>query len=450
MKHLILLTMLLVSTTPAWSIFGRGKKRAMQEGDITALDCATENSKEMALKRLKEKKVRVNKRKIKRACNKITAQINSRRPLVESDLSVKDCQSERAMNKVRTELHKEGVDVGYSSVRVRQMCRTVLTKNNKGVATRPLSSTGTAASTAGISFASLDKRIEAFTATIRQDFSICSNLKKQNVTAKAHQISTLTANTICTKMRRNILQNLGPAADPTFGDEAFLGNILDEILRSTDIRRNVYVTGLRRRFARSYKPGIEYDAPSPATLLDRDEGWICRVHKPFTDGPGGNVTGSPMNLSTLRFTIMNHLIEDDNGFLYDTANGMELAATGLNGEIVRSIRLEYYCQDADFRDCNEENANSRTLIIEEAIRVKSLVMRFFGHLFDNVPMVRSELENTLHSYLAARAGRSMNDYLTENREHCTGEEFFRGCETAVNYLECFDDHSAILDKILRR
>ena len=94
------------------------------------------------------------------------------------------------------------------------------------------------------------------------------------------------------------------------------------------------------------------------------------------------------------------------------------------------------------RDCNKAKHISKTLIIEESVRTQGLAQRFLN-IFDGL---KFDLAETLETFLAARASRARSDYLTVNKEHCTGSELFRGCEMAINYLECRDTSHALAER----
>ena len=337
MKFLILSAVLATSMT-AW-----GKKtRRMQEGDLNISDCISRVRQSTALARLKnlEVPVKTDAKKIAKACDKIEKNykgMSIRRAIGPGDLNVNDCADKTTRARARERLHDSGVNVGYTSSAVQRACQQLqvqmTTKSN------------TAPSTTTINDKLLDQRVEDFSDTIENDIRICSSYTRLRNVAKQTRLSYRTATMICTKLRRDLLKTLHPSDTPGFADELFLGDQLDGILERTDIRRNPNITGLRIRFDRAYKPGIDdrEEAPHPAEFLDRGV-WNCIENPPFKDGHAGMSGAPPSARIPLKFFIDGKRIEDDHFFVYDYSNGVELSAASPNARVFRSLRLEYVCE----------------------------------------------------------------------------------------------------------
>ena len=75
------------------------------------------------------------------------------------------------------------------------------------------------------------------------------------------------------------------------------------------------------------------------------------------------------------------------------------------------------------------------LLIEESAKGKGLIARGLGWI---TGLGRNAMD-AIYSYLAAKGSRSQTDYLSENERNCGGVQLLRGCEMAVNYLECAAD-----------
>ena len=125
----------------------------------------------------------------------------------------------------------------------------------------------------------------------------------------------------CSYYKRKAL--LGEGKNSSAMDLGLLTSQVDQILNKLYIKRNPYLTGLRMRFARSLKPGIDPNAPHPFELLYIEEGhpWVCIPNEPFA-GPSLSASSTSSQRVVINFNSpLGYRIEDDHGFVYDYAGG---------------------------------------------------------------------------------------------------------------------------------
>lgn len=357
------------------------------------------------------------------------AGVQEKREMVLSDLSREDCQSKESMKAAKTRLKERGVKVGWKLKKIRKFCGKI---NGEGTDDN-----------VNVGNFEVDKD---FVAVIQNDVNICGNYSRLKTVAKRYGLAYRTAVSTCSYLKRKALLAAG-SGNPSAINLEILGGQIDQILDKIYIQRNVYINDLRTRFARSYKPGIDVSAPSPFELLMvvEENPWICIPNEPFA-GPSLYGSGSNKVISTVTFkNPLGYRIEDDDGFTYGYANGMELVGNSEDGKILRSIRLEYFCEKEAPADCTDQNKDQRVLLIEESIRNKGLISRLFGW----ISKLEFNAQEVVYAYLAAKAGRSQTDYLTQNEKDCKGLNLLTGCEMASRYLECVADEEGVMKKFFR-
>ena len=282
---------------------------------------------------------------------------------------------------------------------------------------------------------------ESFTTAIGKDYSICENYRYLQEAAKKYGLTYSVALSTCSHYRRQALlgpgKNYSAEGDSSGVDFALLASQVDQILQKLYIKRNPYITGLRMRFARSLKPGIDPDTPHPFELLEIEEGypWVCISNEPFA---GPSLSGSYVSSqrTVINFSApLGYRLEDNHGFTYDYLAGTELVGSNENGHTLRSIRLEYFCMKERPADCNRENHEDVILLIEESVKGKGLLSRGLGWIGG----LGFNAQEAIYSFLAAKGSRSQTDYLSENARGCKGLHLLTGCEMAVNYFECTAD-----------
>ena len=286
--------------------------------------------------------------------------------------------------------------------------------------------------------------LEKLEADLFTNIEPCQSGKGKKALAKHYGLSIRTVAKVCSKVVREVMASGGSDNSSILG-ELLLGAQLDEILRDVGLERNPNAIRLRREFMNAYKPGIHEEVETPYELLNRyGEPWYCVANQPFVSTSTMVNTDLPNEIGEMVFNNMGTRLwsnDDFRGgdtFFFDPGNGMEITGANASGEIMRHIRLHYFCEKGE-EDCGlEEEPDLRVLIIEETVKTRGLLSRFF----DWVNGLGFNKKETVHNYLATRARRGKNDYF-ENGGKCNGKNLILGCEMAVNYFECWDDIEAV-------
>ena len=393
MKLLALMALLI--TDSVWA-----RDRKLQSSDLVQYDCTNAQNRERAVVRLKAQGVEADRRKVDNACSE--TQIADRRPPHSQDVTQQDCANEQSMAHARQKLAEGGVDIGGGSMGIRRLC--------------------------GHSPSNLNpkEKITALVSDIKQNPSLCIDQRMRRRAALEYGLTYTLSTDICDRLKRILLQ------DFDFNKEENKSQRLSKIFEAEKVEKDVYVSGLRKRFVKALKPGIEADAPRPIELLPRPDGWLCKPNRPFIHRSNDIMTNPP-GAFPLKFTVFNKRIEGG-GFVYDTANGIELAGTDAKGEQKRSIRLEYNCV-LDPLDCNESNSDGQTLIIEVAISKGDLLAK--TQSFSWLKKLTSSDQKEVQNYVS-KASPAINDYPSSINHD----------EIALNYFECFDDPFRALEQML--
>ena len=353
-----------------------------------------------------------------------------------TDIGLGDCQDDYSRANAVQRLKASGLRT--SARNVKAMCRK-LTK-----------SSGT--QEGGLT------RVQQFENYIKQNPASCFGRELDRAAGRLGIPHTL-AIRICDQLQKQALdeverlgaQSVGPGA---YSDESLIWwQVVEQIFKTHKIKRNPYISGLRKRFKRADKPGITPSAPLPHELFNPNVNsgiWFCHAYEPFS---GASISGNDGSIfQTLQFDVNAYRTTDDSGYTYDYQNGMEFAGrSGGSDEVLRNIRLEYFCDkqydSAGTRiTCTEENSSSRQLLIEESQSVNN-----FWNLFKNLFVVGSLSVNddeAIQGFLASKASRSLGDYITGNKTKCSS--LIVDCEVASRYLECtenFGEISRIIEKI---
>ena len=464
--------LILVSTTLFMATAFADKKRAMTENDLTLSDCQSKKAKKLAKRRLKHLKIKTGwgLRKINRTCETLVArslhpqtQLENRgaetntdtiqkstinkRAIRSSSLTIEDCLTEHSRAAARSRLKSIGFETGYTLDKVNRACEEVIAKHNGPLPKGMGHFTPTDKD--------LESRFDGFALMVREDISVCRNLPKLSSRARLYKLSMKTAQYICHEVTREALDGL-TSHDPTVIEQGALGDQLNNILEDISIKRNASIRGLRARFLRAVKPGITPGAISPNQLLDRDgEPWYCVAHQPFVGGSSYFNSSLTNTMTSIAFTAKGYDLQDSDGFRYDWVTGSELTGNGphAQGTHMRHIRLEYFCEGGKQDYCDESEHDLRAIIIEETVKTPGLLSRIITNVFNAINFlptnVQGEAAAQVHSYLAARARRAQNDYLTENQKDCNGKQLLTGCEMAVNYFVCWDDIQYVIRNVFR-
>ena len=351
-----------------------------------------------------------------------------RRDMFIDDLTSRDCQNKQTMKSAQIRLENQNIRARKFK-KILKFCGHINALPSRSAVSAPPPGQEKEDSIKG-------KR-ESFTTAIGKNYSICKNYRSLRETAKKYGLTYAMALNTCSHYRRQAL--LGPNKNSSAIRFVLLASQVDQILQKLYLKRNPYITGLRMRFARSLKPGIDPETPHPFELLHTEEGhpWICISNKPFA---GPSLSSDFYDSSHQRVAItfnspMGYRLEDNHGFTYDYLGGTELVGSGEDGNTLRSIRLEYFCQKEKPADCNGENHEDMILLIEESTKGKGLLSRGLNWILG----LGLNAQEVIYSYLAAKASRSQTDYLSENERGCKGLHLLKGCEMAVNYFECTAD-----------
>ena len=350
------------------------------------------------------------------------------RDFLPSDVYPEECFDKTTMKAAEKRLKSSGIEK-VSMDKIKDACRFV-TQVNQG---------------SGIPIEDLIKRLTTFNAEfstyVKQGLgiSLCNDRHALLKLARKHGIGMRNAHGICRDHEKSVLNGIN-SQDITSIDPIILGDELLSILDALHIERNPYVSGLRTRFVRSHKPGIEPEAPSPQSFVKKDGSpWICSGNKPFL-----HKFGTPVGIFPLKFFAYGNRVQDSDGFLYNTVNSLEMTAGDPEGEgFLRNIRVEYFCEKLNPANCSEDNADLKVLLIEESVRTKGLLYS----LFNWIKGLGSNYQDILMNYMAARAWGSQGDYISKDARECRKSGPFFGCEVAVNYLECWEDGDAALDAL---
>ena len=358
----------------------------------------------------------------------------SARDFLPSDLNTEDCFSKESMKQAEKRLKGKGIQ-RVSFDKIKDACRFV-----------PNASHGS-----GISIEQLEKRLATFNAEFStyiehgQGVNLCSDRHALLKMASKHGIGMRNAHNICREHEKAVLNGIN-SQDVTSLDPIALGDELLSILDSLHIERNPYVSGLRTRFVRSHKPGIEPEAPSPQSLVKQDGSpWVCTGNKPFlhkfgTFSSGNNSTG----IFPLKFYAYGNRVQDSDGYRYNTVNSLEMTAGDPKGDgFLRNARVEYYCEKINPANCEEDNADLKVLIIEESVRTKGLLY----NLFNWIKGLGTNYQDLLMNFMAAKSWGSQGDYISKDAKECRRSGPLFGCEVAINYLECWEDGDAALSAL---
>ena len=263
---------------------------------------------------------------------------------------------------------------------------------------------------------------------------------------------------LCDQLQKQALDKVESLGAQSVGSDAYSDEsliwwqVVEQIFRTHKIKRNPYISGLRKRFKRAEKPGITPSAPLPHELFNPNVNsgiWFCHIYEPFS---GASISGNDSKVfQTLQFDVNAYRTVDDGGYTYDYQNGMEFSGRSSGSdEVLRNIRLEYFCDkqydDAGARiTCTEENSSSRQLLIEESQSVNNF-WNVFKNLFVIGDLSVSD-DEAIQNFLASQASRSLGDYITENKAKCSS--LILDCEVASRYLECTENFDEINQIIAR-
>ena len=367
--------------------------------------------------------------------------IATNRSLAATDLSLaKDCKNRTSRNSAVKRLQEQGVKATSNGVKA--MCKKISKAH----------ASGTRGAVEG------PNKVQRFQEHIKHNPASCFG-QGLNTSTQKFAIPRTLAIKLCDELQQHALNEVEllrtqGVDQATYDDESLLWwQIVEQIFRANKIRRNPYISGLRKRFQRAEKPGITPTAPAPHELFNPDVNggvWFCHIYEPFS---GTSLSRNDSSIfQAIQFSVSAYRTQDDGGYTYDYQNGMEFSgSSGGSDEVLRSIRLEYFC-DKQYDDagnritCAEENSSSRQLLIEESQSINN-----FWNLFKNLFVVGDlsvSNDEAIQTFLASKASRSLGDYIQENKAKCSS--YIQDCEVASRYLECtenFGEISKIITKV---
>ncbi len=270
------------------------------------------------------------------------------------------------------------------------------------------------------SFANAD---EEFVPTLE----VCSSSSKLRRAARKAGISKRRAQALCEAYELKLIEQ-GDKADTGLSPQE--DDDLDKLLEAIGLKRNFYVTDLRRRFTLALTPGTLDDEPSTPELLSGVETWGCLVHEPYK-GVGGLTGSVDKNVVGISFKNIGFYTTDNSGYEYGLIQGKELIGSDQDNLKVRAVRYNYYCT-RNPEDCNRDNAESTVLYVEETIQGKGII----GYVTDYIDGFGIDPNEAALQFLRAKAGQALNR-VTYNE--CKDFRLFTGCEMVTKYYECYDN-----------
>lgn len=279
------------------------------------------------------------------------------------------------------------------------------------------------------------QEVQANDEEFKPSLEVCESGRKLRAAAKKAGISTRRARAICEAYELKLLEQSGKSdtdLDPGEDDD------LDKLLESIGLKRNFYVTDLRRRFTLALTPGALDDEPSIPGLLGATDTWGCLAHEPWKET--GGLTGSvDKNIVGISFKNIGFFNIDNSGFEYGLIEGKELIGSDQDNRKARAVRYSYYCEKGKPEDCNQDNYDTRVLYVEETVQGKGIL----GYLADYVDGFGIDPEEAAMQFLRNKAGQALNR-VTYNE--CKDFRLFTGCEMVTKYYECYEDSSIMFSQ----
>lgn len=272
---------------------------------------------------------------------------------------------------------------------------------------------------------------EEFVPTIE----VCDSNKKMKRAARKYKISRRTVRAMCEAYKLKLMENANKTdtdLDPGEEDD------LDALLEAIGLKRNFYVTDLRRRFTLALTPGVLEDEPSIPGLLRSVDTWGCLAHEPWK-GEGGLTGSVDKNVVGIQFSNIGFYNSDNSGYEYGLIDGKELIGSDQDNLKARAIRYAYYCEKNP-NDCNQENYDSRVLYVEETIQGKGIL----GYVGDYVNGFGIDANEAALQFLRNKAGQALNR-VTFNE--CKDFRLFTGCELVTKYYECYEDSALLFNQL---
>lgn len=254
--------------------------------------------------------------------------------------------------------------------------------------------------------------------------AICSDKQALKQVIKKHNLDRKQVEKICNQVKTPF-----PYA-PDYESASDIADLI-ELLETLGMERNFVMEDVRIAFAHGISPMIT-EGSLPLNKLFKGKVWECIKHNAFSSNISDGSIGWEQH--RLRFTVARARVMDSDGFSYGYRNGLEFIGNTKDIDFVRSVRYEYFCDE--YPNCDKDNSESVTLIIEESKKGEGL-LSYLSRFLNGV-----DAEDAAIALLRNKAARALN---RRTYNMCEKTNWLTGCELAVKYYECFDNPQDFAD-----